>query len=382
MTKTSVAGRKKLSPGSVLNIETSLARHFMLHATGLVMPFADVGAALAQLGFVQIDPINVCGRMHDLILRHRVRDYAEHDLLGHLYPVVTGLPRQAFEHYLPGQDILVAFPLEAWPFLVPHMRQRASNARGFNGRLSREERALARRILAEIGQRGPLLPDAIDHDARMLSGWGTQGRAAKVVLEKLLVHGEVLIVERQNFRRVYDLPARVLPRAVFEALPAHIDESRRWRLLQCLKQRRLVRMTRADLVLVEDLVQRIAVPDCPPLYCLQSDLSLFQSIAREEPRAGVEPRLLAPLDPLIYDRRITSALWGYDYTWEVYTPPARRVRGYYALPLLSGLELVGHVDPKADRGQRCLRVVSRSVRRGHRSAGAVKSLAEFLGLQP
>ncbi len=261
------------------------------------------------------------------------------------------------------------------------MRQRASNTRGFNGRLPREEHAIARRILAEIGQRGPLSPDAIEDDARMLSGWGTQGRAVKVVLEKLLVHGEVLIGERRNFRRVYDLPGRLLPRAVFDAPPAPIDESRRWRLLQRLKQRRLVRMAAADLALVADLVQRVAVADCPPLYCLKSDLPLLESLARES-LAEVEPRLLAPLDPLIYDRRITSGLWGYDYTWEVYTPPAKRVRGYYALPLLAGLELVGHVDPKADREQRRLRVLSRSVRRGHRSAAAVRSLAEFLGLRP
>ena len=93
------------------------------------------------------------------------------------------------------------------------------------------------------------------------------------------------------------------------------------------------------------------------------------------------PLLLAPLDPLIYDRRITQSLWGFDYTWEVYTPPARRKRGYYALPVLAGLEIVGHVDPKADREKRKLAVVSRRVRRGHRVAGAIDQLAAFLGLR-
>ena len=97
--------------------------------------------------------------------------------------------------------------------------------------------------------------------------------------------------------------------------------------------------------------------------------------------APPEPRLLAPLDPLIYDRRLTRRLWNFDYTWEVYTPPARRVRGYYALPVLAGLELVGHVDPKADRENRKLKVVNRSIRRGHRTAAAVSELALFLGLR-
>jgi len=92
------------------------------------------------------------------------------------------------------------------------------------------------------------------------------------------------------------------------------------------------------------------------------------------------PKLLAPLDPLIYDRRLTRQLWDYDYTWEVYTPPARRVRGYYALPILAGVKFVGHVDPKADRAKKKLVIVNRSLRRGHRVALAVRELACFLGL--
>lgn len=91
------------------------------------------------------------------------------------------------------------------------------------------------------------------------------------------------------------------------------------------------------------------------------------------------PRLLAPLDPLIYDRRVTRALWDFDYTWEVYTPPAKRVRGYYALPLLSRGELAGHVEPRLDAKAGRLEVLSKSIRRGHASAAAVKELARFLG---
>ena len=98
-------------------------------------------------------------------------------------------------------------------------------------------------------------------------------------------------------------------------------------------------------------------------------------------RAIVAVMSTTPLDPLIYDRRLTRQLWGYDYTWEVYTPPAKRVRGYYALPVLAGVELVGHIDPKADRANKKLVVVARSVRRGHRAATAVQSLKRFLGLK-
>jgi hypothetical protein len=100
-----------------------------------------------------------------------------------------------------------------------------------------------------------------------------------------------------------------------------------------------------------------------------------------QPGECSSPRLLAPLDPLIYDRKVTTMLWGFDYTWEVYTPAHKRVRGYYALPVLAGTELVGHVDPKADRPARKLRVISRRIRRGHKVAPAIQKLAVFLGLR-
>jgi len=74
-------------------------------------------------------------------------------------------------------------------------------------------------------------------------------------------------------------------------------------------------------------------------------------------------------------------LWDFDYTWEAYTPAHKRVRGYYALPILSGLNIVGHIDAKADRKAGKLIVVSRSVKRGHRVAEAIHAFARWLGLK-
>lgn len=74
-------------------------------------------------------------------------------------------------------------------------------------------------------------------------------------------------------------------------------------------------------------------------------------------------------------------MWKFEYTWEVYTPAAKRRRGYYALPILAGDRFVGHVDLKADRRTGKLCVVGRQVKRGHRSAPAIAELAAFLGLK-
>jgi uncharacterized protein YcaQ len=169
----------------------------------------------------------------------------------------------------------------------------------------------------------------------------------------------------------------VLPEAALAAHESGSADVARWLALTRLRQHRLVALTKAEKALVGDLVHSVQVEGCPLLYCLEEDVGLFEPAEDGDD----EPLLLAPLDPMIYDRRVTQHLWDFDYSWEAYTPAAKRKRGYYALPILSGIELVGHVDMKADRENRRLGIVSRKVRRGHTTAPAIKRLAQFLGLR-
>ena len=471
-----------------LRISPATARRFLRRALLLDAPAPDVATALEHHGYIQIDPLNVCGRMHDLILRNRVAAYREGDLLNHIHSAA----RPGFEHYLPHAGILVAFPAAAWPYVAPFAWRGGAGTNpgrraGRDGaKLSPNHERLAQHILTEIATRGPLTSDDIEHEGRSVTGWGSPGRLVKNLLEVLFVHGRVLITARRNFRRVYDLPERVLPPAMLNAPTKSAEEIARWTALLRLRQRRLAALKRGEYVLVADLVQQVLIDGVktPPLYVLRSDLALLLSLAhwtddpaqrvgltvpvsrassgnhggspgtvptcQTEARASIElcsssdhstinsfagqsPRrrpaddpwaastrqqgtpgwplcpgagrrtnpgcpvgrnrepatvqlstpvaLLAPLDPLIYDRRVTAALWNFDYTWEVYTPEHKRQRGYYALPVLAGMEIVGHVDPKADRAAKKLRIISRSVKRGHRVAPAVDELARWLGLR-
>jgi uncharacterized protein YcaQ len=289
--------------------------------------------------------------------------------------------RLAFEHHLPDTNVLVAFPLEAWPHLLAAMHRRTRLDSAWSGRLSQAETQLADRILAEIAARGPLSSEHIDDDRRSRRPvWGASS-LVKTTLQKLFFHGRVLIARRQSNRRLYDLPERVLPAHILALHEPDPSDTARWLVSLKLRQRRLVTLKRAELALVEDLVQPVAVPNCPRLYCRRGDAPLFEQLAGNDTAPTVShPLLLAPLDPLIYDRRVTALLWDFDYTWEVYTPPAKRQRGYYALPLLAGSEFVGHVDLRADRQAQRLQVVSRSVRRGHKASETIKSLARFLSL--
>ncbi|MBL9185867.1 MAG: winged helix DNA-binding domain-containing protein [Opitutaceae bacterium] len=326
--------------------------------------------------------------MHDLILRNRVAGYREGDLMRHLHggeaQPLPAAQRRAFEHHLPGTGILVALPFDAWPHLQTAMHARTKVSSAWSGRLTPRERELAPRLLAEIAARGPLGSEDIADDRRTHRPvWGAAS-LVKSTLQKLFFHGRLLIALRAANRRRYDLPERVLPAATLAVPGPAATETARWLALLKLRQRRLAPLKRDELRLIADAVQplRLADADAPTLYCLRDDVGLLAEIEDRKSEIVNPPSLLlAPLDPLIYDRRVTAALWDFDYTWEVYTPPAKRMRGYYALPVLAGTELVGHVDPKADRTARQLTVISRRIRRGHASAPAVRELARWLGLR-
>jgi hypothetical protein len=340
----------------------------------------DIGTVIAHHGYIQIDPINICGRMHDHILRNRVEGYSEDDLMRHLHGKggdgrLPAEKRTAFEHHMPSSDNLVAFPLDAWPHLHAAMRARTKQPSRWMGRLTPREKELAARIMERFETEGGLGPEAFEDERKGRRVWGA-ATLAKATLQKLFFHGRLLISGRQKNRRLYDLPERVLPASVLAARESAPGDIERWLALTRLRQHRLVALKKAELSLVEDIVVPIHVDGCPRLYCLNSDLDLFETGASAD--AGA--LLLAPLDPMIYDRRVTRELWGFDYAWEAYTPASKRKRGYYALPVLSGTELVGHVDMKADREGRKLGVVSRKVHRGHSATAAIRQLAQFLGL--
>lgn len=364
----------------MLNVSIQDARRFVRRALLIDQPAANVGAALAYLGYVQLDPVNVCGRMHDLILRNRVTGYREGDLMRHLHGDGSPLPverRVAFEHHLPSTSILVAFPISAWPYLLSAMEARTRRTGAWSGRLTPREKELSKRILGEIAERGPLSSEHIDDDRRGRRVWGASS-LAKATLQKLFFHGRVLIARRENHRRLYDLPERVLPHAVLQQPEPTLEQVNEWLVLTKLRQRRLVLLQRKELPFAEPHVEAVKIEGVSATaYCLRGDARWFNGPAEED----LPVRLLAPLDPLVYDRKLTRLLWNFDYVWEAYTPAVKRVRGHYALPVLSGIELVGHVDPKAQRDEGRLRVVSKKIRRGHSVSAATRELAKFLGLR-
>jgi len=326
---------------NTLTATPAACRKFLRHTLLLDQPLATTDDALRHHGYIQLDPIDVCGKMHDLILRNRVQDYQRDDLLKALY---QRKERAFFEHYI---GVLVALPVEDYRYLLPSMKRRRTSDR-YSGALDTDQKKMARKIIDRIRAEGPLSSADFQNSGSSQTGWGTTGTLAKTTLDKLFFHGRLLITRRDSFRRVFDLPERILPEPVLAAKPATPREVKRWLIEVRLRQRRLVTLNNAHATLAKDLIVKVKVADHAPVYCLQEDAPLLEA-ATDWSEPSATPHLLAPLDPIIYDRKITRRLWDFDYTWEVYTPPAKRVRGYYALPILSGTRIIGHVDPKMNR---------------------------------
>ncbi len=339
-----------------VTVEAARARRFLIDAFALggFQTLPDARSAIERLEFVQEDSIPICGRMHDLILWQRVAGYTP----AHLHDVLYGPRRSAFEHYLPN---LSALPLDDYPHFVGRMRARRETP-GRWGALTDDEAAIATDLFARIDADGAVRPRTLGPDhGHALSGWGTRARRMTLVAEKLWLHGRLTIARRENFERWFDRTERLLPdlahwHADAATLPDAIESSRHLARKR-LRARRLFRLRKDERALLgDDAVTRVRIVGVErPWQCLREDA---QRLAESAPGTPTGTFLLAPLDPLIYDRERTRALFDYDYIWEVYTPVDKRVRGYYALPILQGERIVGHVDPKLDRKRSRLEIVS------------------------
>ena len=324
------------------------ARRFLIDGFALDawQSLGSVREALDVLEFVQEDSIDVCGRMHELILWPRVKDYAPELLWGALY----GAGAHAFEHYLPN---LSALPLADFPHFAHRMKTRAATPGRWGG-LFPEEEPVARKLLDAMDGGGPLRTRALgSEDGHMQSGWGTRSTIVSQVAEKLYLTGTLAIARRDGFERRFDRLERVHPSVhgflADDALLPDPTESQRHLVRKRLRARRLFRPKRDEVTLLgKDAFVQVEIDGlAKPWFALAENYPLAPENGGN--LSGDEAFFLAPLDPLVYDRQRNRELFGFDYTWEVYVPEARRRWGYYVLPILGDGRLIGRLHPKFDR---------------------------------
>jgi uncharacterized protein YcaQ len=306
----------------------------------------EVEETIRRLSCVQLDSISAVERSHRIALTSRVGAY-----LPGTVPRLLERGR-VFEYWAHEACLL---PVEDWPLFAAQMRE---GGRRWYGDVGETHPHLADEILEEIRVRGPL---GSRHFEGSSEGGMWNWKPAKAILDRLWNHGDLVIAGRQGFQRLYDLPERVIPRAVLDApVPG---EARRLRALTLkavaargalteagvIEHWRLkggvarVRST-VDTLVADGLLERVAVEDGggPVLVPAGADL---------EPTAPSAAVLLSPFDNLLWDRPFARRVLGFDHLIEVYKTEHERRYGYYVLPLVWRDRIVGRADLKSERGE-------------------------------
>lgn len=336
--------------------------------------------AVARLGAVQIDSVNVLVRAHYLPLFSRLGPY-DRGLLNRA--AYAGRRRTLFEYWGHEASLLPVplYPLFRWRM---ERAERGEEMYGGLARWARRRRAFIDAVLAEVAERGPLSASELSDGGPSRGPWWgwSDGKAA---LEFLFWAGRVTTATRRGFERVYDLTERVLPPAALAAPAPRADEAQR--ALLRLAARALGVATEKDLrdyfrLEVADARGRVRelveAGDLVPVRVEGWTQPAYLDPAARAPRAVEARALLAPFDPLIWERQRTERLFGFRYRLEIYTPAHLRAHGYYVLPFLLGDRLVARVDLKADRERSALRVLSSRAEPGVDPPAVAPALVEEL----
>ena len=323
-------------------------------------------AAIEKLGYVQIDTISVIERAHHHTIRTRFPGYRPEYL-----QELQAVDRSVFEYFT---HALAYVPMSDFRFYLPRMR-------GFNDPYDKWQkdrltkyRKVMKPVLDRVRAEGPLGSSAFVPDRRKTKRETWDRDPYRSALELLHLTGEIMVCDRKNFERIYDLTERVLPDNVDTRVPEP-DELGAYHVRRALQthgaatEREIqmhLRMATDDAVkralglLVENgevTAVTIKGDGRTTMFALSSSLENAARLRKTAPRL----HLLSPFDNLIIRRDRLARLFDFDYVLECYVTPAKRKHGFFVLPILWGEEFVGRLDPKADRKERVLQIRSLSI---------------------
>jgi uncharacterized protein YcaQ len=347
-----------------LSLSNAQARRIALAAQGFLDPphsaptMRTFVRTVERTGVLQVDSVNVLARAHLMPLYSRMGPY-DPSLLERAGS--GGERRRVLEYWAHVQAFM---PVELWPV----MQFRKDLYRGQRGKWGfSAKRGIEEGVLAAVRDRGPVTARHLDEEfsgPRTKQHWGWNWSDARQVLDYLFLVGDVAIAGRTSqFEVLYDVPERVLPRAVLE-LPVPTTEEAGRELIRraarshgvgtagCLADYYRMRtipgadgqpsaqQAIAELVEAGELEQVKVEGWRKPAYL---------HVGARRPRTVRARALLSPFDPVVWRRERTETLFDFFYRIEIYVPAPQRQYGYYVLPFLLGDEIVARVDLKADR---------------------------------
>ena len=332
-----------------------------------------------QTGLIQIDSVNTVVRAHELPPFARLGPYPRS-----LLKESTERHRDLFEYWGHAACLL---PIETQPLWRWRMQALRERERHELARIEAERPGYVDAVLAELRDRGPLTAGELTDGGKARGPWWGWADG-KLVLEWLFAAGDVSVAGRRGtFERVYDLTERVVPAAVLARPTPSVEDAHRD--LVRISSRALGVGTRGEIgryfylgsartaAAVRDLVE---TGELVPVTVDGWSEPAYLAAGARRPRSVAARALLAPFDPLVFDRDRVERLFGMRYRIEIYTPAPRRVYGYYVMPFLLGDTLVGRVDLKADRARSALVAQASWAEPGMDHAVVGPELAEHLRL--
>ena len=304
-----------------------------------------MGRAIGKLGFVQADPIRAPARAQDLTLRHRVIDYVAGDLERHY-------PRLAVE-----EDFFVNYGF------IPRVHQALMHPRTPTSMWTSARRKQALAILEFVRERGAVHPREVDaHFAhgKVTNWFGGSSNATTQLLDLMHYRGMLRVARREGGTRIYAVRPDV-------SRPMNaVRDGTRFDALIDIVVSKYAPLPGASLGYLVSLLCR-GVPQWKKeraaalarakarLCCQQIEGTQWYWPAGESPssarwRTDGRVRLLAPFDPIVWDRRRFALLWNWVYRFEAYTPARNRLRGYYALPMLWRDQVIGWANLSVTAG--------------------------------
>ena len=307
-----------------------------------------VGAAVAHLGYVQIDTINVIERCHHHILYSRIPGYARADL-----QKAQTSDKSLFEYWTHALSYVAAKDIR---YFLGAMKAHRREPKRWSAVGSREE---TRKLLARIRKQGALTIRDIDDDVLVEKAhlWASK-KPSKGLLERAFYDGDLVISARAGMLKTYELMDRHFG---WETRPTPASERQvvAYKLDRALRAQGVVSL---DSICHLDAPSKTAVAELIEARVKRRDLRQVGIAGTGKPHwarpdtleAGgmVQPGLvhiLSPFDPLIIQRRRLQAFFGYSHVFEAYLPREKRIFGYFGLPVLIGDEVVAVLDLKTDR---------------------------------
>lgn len=353
---------------SLPHLSLADARNLHLAAQGLLnkprrrASLEDIPATISRMSLLQIDTINIVARSPYLVLFSRLGNY----------------PAQWLDESLARGELMEYWAHEACfmprsDFRLIRHRMLAPEKMGwkYKDAWMQEHEAEIAQLIQHIHDKGPVRSADFEHPRKGASGWW-EWKPHKRHLEGLFTAGKVMVIERRNFQRVYDLTHRVMPdwddeRDLVSQTEAEIimlDNSARslgifreqW-LADYYRLKRPALAAWREARAEQQQIIAVHVEKLGNLW-LHDDLLPLLERALTGKLTATHSAVLSPFDPVVWDRKRAEQLFDFSYRLECYTPAPKRQYGYFVLPLLHRGQLVGRMDAKMHRQTGILEVIS------------------------